>query len=310
MLKATLLAGAALLCLAAANPSFAETKPAGASMNAATTTPTAAAKAAGQYATVNGLKIYYEVHGQGRPLVLLHGGLMNIPALGPLLPALAAGRQVVAVELEGHGRTRDLDRPLSLDQMTTDVAGLINQLGLRDADVFGFSMGGAVAMRLASRHAELVRKLVLVSTGYSNDFFYPSVLAQWPGLSAEGLKGTPMETAYLQTAPDPARWPVFIDKMKQMMLGTAPLQPAEIGAIKAPTLLMLGDADLIRPEAAVDMFRLLGGARPDGGMAGLPESRFAVLPGTTHFDILYRLDLLLPMVSQFLDGTPAGEKKS
>jgi pimeloyl-ACP methyl ester carboxylesterase len=265
-----------------------------------------AGKPAGQYATVNGLKMYYQVQGQGRPLVLLHGGFMNIEALGPILPALAEsrpeGRRVIAVDLEGHGRTVDLDRPLSLDQMAADVAGLLKQLGIDQADVFGFSMGGGVALRLAAEHPELVRKLVVVSAHHKVDAFYPSVRAMWPGMSPEGFAGTPMEQAYLATAPDPKRWPIFVEKMKQFMLSTKDWPDSKVRSIKAPTLLVLGDADLIRPEAMIDMFRLMGGARPDGGMGGVPASQLAVLPGTTHFNILYRTDLLLPLVVPFLDS--------
>lgn len=256
----------------------------------------------GKYADVNGLKMYYEVHGTGEPLVVLHGGFMNIEAMGPLVPALAQNRKVIAVELEGHGRTADLDRPLSYEQFADDVAGLIRQLGIKQADIFGFSMGGATAVRLAIKHPDLVRKLVVVSAGYDRASFYPSIIAQWPGMSVEGFKGTPMEQAHMEKAPDPKHWRVFVGKMKNFMMSFKGWPASDVQAIKAPVLLVIADADLIRPEYAVEMFRLLGGARPHGGMGPLPASQFAVVPGTTHFNILYRTDLLLPMVTPFLDA--------
>ncbi|HKP51769.1 MAG TPA: alpha/beta hydrolase [Chloroflexia bacterium] len=259
--------------------------------------------AAGSYANVNGLNIYYEIHGTGgNPLVLLHGGFMNIDSLGPILPALAETRQVIAVELEGHGRTADLDRPLSYEQMAEDVANLVRQLGINQVDVFGFSMGGMVALRMAMQQPDLVRKLVAASAPYSQDGYYPSIVAQWPGVSPEGFAGTPMEQIYAQTAPNPEHWPVFIAKVKHTMMNFKGWSPEEIQSIKAPTLLIVGDADLIRPEHVLEIFHLLGGAREDGGMGELPSSQLAVLPGTTHFNILYRTDLLLPIITPFLDA--------
>lgn len=261
------------------------------------------------YAPVNGLKMYYEIHGTGKPLVLLHGGLMTIGDLGPLLPALAQTWQVIAAELEGHGRTADLDRPLSAEQMAEDVAGLLRHLGIEQADFFGFSLGGMTSLRLAIKHPDLVRKLVVVSIVYGNDGYYPSIVAGWPSISPEALKGTPMEQSYLQAAPNPEHWPVFLGKVKQSMIGFKGWPAADVQSIQAPTLLILGDADLVRPEYAVEMFRLLGGAKQDGGMGGVPDSQLAVLPGTTHFNILYRTDLLLPIITPFLDA-PMPEAKS
>ena len=254
------------------------------------------------YETVNGLKMYYEIHGNGRPLVLLHGGFMSIDAMAPLLTALARDHQVIAVELEGHGRTADLPRPLSYDQMADDVAELLGQIGIKEADFFGFSMGGATALKVAIRHPNVVRRLVVASVSYKKDGFYPSVTAMWPGMSPDGFKGTPMEAEYMRLAPDKSHWPVFVNKMKTAMLNTQDWPAAEIESIKAPTLLLVGDADLIRPEHAVEMFHLLGGAQPDGGMGGIPTNQLAVVPGTSHFTMVYRIDLLIPIVTPFLDG--------
>jgi pimeloyl-ACP methyl ester carboxylesterase len=287
--------------LAAASAAFAQPN-----SNAAAGTPKGApmTKTAAKtgYASVNGLKMYYEIHGAGRPLVLLHGGFMTIDAMGSILPALAKTRQVIAVELEGHGRTADLDRPLNLPQMAEDVAGLLGQLKIKQADIFGFSMGGGVGLQLAVHHPDLVRKLVVVSAGYKTEGFYPSIVNSWPSMTPELFAGSPMEKVYLGTAPNPKHWPVFVGKMKNLMLTAKDVPEADIQSIKAPALLVFGDADLIRPEHAVEMFRLLGGARPDGGMGGLPNSQLAVLPGTTHFSIITRTDLLMPVVTPFLDA--------
>ena len=174
----------------------------------------------GKYADIGNLKLYYQLHGQAqpqsksRPLLVLHGGFMTIEAMGPILPALAQGRQVIAVDLEGHGRTVDLDRPLNLDQMAADVAAFLKQLGVEKADVLGFSMGGGVALRIAAAEPQLVAKLVVISVHHKMDAYYPSIRAMWPGMTVQGFTGTPMEKAYLETAPDPKRWPAFVEKMK------------------------------------------------------------------------------------------------
>ena len=266
----------------------------------------------GKYADIGNLKLYYQLHGEAqpqsknRPLLVLHGGFMTIEAMGPILPALAKGRQVIAVDLEGHGRTVDLDRPLNLDQMAADLAALLKQLGVEKADMLGFSMGfsmgGGVALRIAAAEPQLVAKLAVISAHHKMDAYYPSIRAMWPGMTVQGFTGTPMEKAYLDTAPDPKRWPVFVEKMKQMMLSSTDWPDAKVQSIKTPTLLIAGDADLFRPESMVELFRLLGGARPDGGMAGLPASQLAILPGATHFGILYRTDLLLPIIVPFLES--------
>jgi pimeloyl-ACP methyl ester carboxylesterase len=258
------------------------------------------------YANINGLQLYYEVHGEPRaerrPLVLLHGGMMSVASLGPLLPALAQTRQVIAMDLEGHGHTADLDRPISAAQIAEDIGGLIEQLGAQPADVCGFSLGGAAALRLAMIRPELVHKLVLISTIYHNDGYYPSTTADWPKMSPATFAGAPFEREYASQAPDPAHWPIFIAKMSQALMNFPGWSEAEIQRISAPTLILVGDADFVRPEHALALFHLLGGARPDGGMAGVPASQMAMLPGTTHFTIIERTDLLLPIITLFLDG--------
>jgi pimeloyl-ACP methyl ester carboxylesterase len=259
------------------------------------------------YASIKGLKMYYEIRGGGQPLVLLHGGFMTIDAMGPIVPLLAGSRQVIAVELEGHGRTADLDRPLSIEQMADDVAGLLDHLEIKEADVFGFSMGGMTALRLAMKHQDRVRKLVVVSAGYNEDSFYPSMRATWPDTTAESLAGSPMEEVYLKTAPDPKHWPVFVRKMMSMLSTFKGWSKEDVKSINAPTLLIVGDVHDIRPEHVVELFRLLGGAPEHSRFDELPEVQLAVFPGTTHFEIVYRTDLLAPTINQFLDasGPPA-----
>jgi pimeloyl-ACP methyl ester carboxylesterase len=170
----------------------------------------------GNYAEVNGLNMYYEIHGTGQPLVLLHGAYMTIDAMGEIVPALAETRQVIAVELQGHGHTADIDRPLSYEQMADDVAALLRLLGIENADVFGYSMGGGVALQVAVRHPEVVRKLVVASASYTSDGMHPELLEMIPALTPEAFAGSPIEEAYLRTAPNPDDFPTLVVKLKQL----------------------------------------------------------------------------------------------
>ena len=269
--------------------------------------PTGTAPETG-YAPVNGLDMYYEVHGAGQPLVLLHGAYMTIGSMGPIVPALAASRRVIGVELQAHGHTADVDRPLTYEQMADDTAALIRHLGLAQADVFGFSMGGAAALQLAIRHPALVRKLVVASASFTSDGGHPEMFDMISTITPEMFAGSPMEEAYLQTAPNPGDFPTLVAKLKQLDMTPFAWPPDAIRAITAPTLLVVGDSDAIRLEHAVEFFKLLGGGVM-GDLAGLPRSQLAVLPGTTHFipagsGLLDRLDWLLPMITAFLDASP------
>lgn len=255
------------------------------------------------FETVNGLQMHYQIHGDdGAPLVLLHGGLMTIEALGPLLPALAETRTVYALELEGHGRTRSLDRPLSLRQFADDVAGFIAQRGLSPVDVVGFSMGGATALGLAAHHPGAVNRLAVISASHQPNAIYDSVRAGWPHMSAEMLAGTPMETAFQSVAPEPERFAVLVDKMRDAMLAGMGWEDDAMRAIAAPTLLVAGDTDIVQPAKVLELFQLMGGATSDHPMGPPvnPDRQFAVLPNVTHFDILYRVDLLMPLLGSFL----------
>ena len=264
----------------------------------------------GNYAEVNGLNMYYEIHGTGQPLVLLHGAYMTIDLMGEVVPALAETRQVIAVELQGHGRTADIDRPLTYEQMADDIAALLRHLVIEKADVFGYSMGGGVAFQVAIRHPEVVRKLVVASASYTSDGMHPELLEMIPTLTPEVFAGSPIEEAYLRTAPHPDDFPTLVAKMKQLDMEPFAWPPEDIRGIAAPTLLIVGDSDAIRLEHAVELFRLLGGGVM-GDLAGLPKSQLAVLPSTTHFvppgsGVLDRADWLMAMIPPFLD-TPMPE---
>jgi pimeloyl-ACP methyl ester carboxylesterase len=259
----------------------------------------------GNFAELNGLKMYYEIHGAGEPLLLLHGGYMTLEALGPILPALARIRQVIAVELEGHGRTADLDRPLSFEQMGDDLAALLQGLGLPGADFVGYSLGGGAALQTAIRHPGLVRKLVVVSAPCRSTGWYPEVHAQMKlmGLeAAKAMQGSPMYQAYLNTAPHPENWERFVVKMGQL-IGQDYDWSEGVATIRAPVLIAIGDADSVRTAHGVEFFELLGGGQRDAGWDGSgmpPTARLAILPGTTHYNI-FATPLLASVVSSFLE---------
>jgi pimeloyl-ACP methyl ester carboxylesterase len=260
------------------------------------------------YAPVNGLEIYYEIHGTGQPLVLLHGAYMTIGTMGEIVPELAKTRQVIAVELQGHGRTADIDRPLSYEQMADDVAALLRHLEIEEADVFGYSMGGGVALQVAIRHPEVVRKLVAASSSYTSDGVHPEVWATIETITPEVFAGTPWSEEYTRVAPNPDDFPTLVAKLKQLDGEPFAWPPEDIRAMEAPTLLIIGDSDATRPEHAVEMFRLLGGG-VFGDVAGLPNSQLAVLPGTTHVGLVERSDWLLSMIGEFLDAPMPEEQR-
>ncbi len=263
----------------------------------------------GSYAPVNGLELYYEIHGEGQPLVLLHGGLGGIPEFGALLPALAETRQVIAVELQAHGHTADIDRPLSYEAMADDIAALIGYLELENADVMGFSLGGGVALQTAIRHPESVRRLVLVSTSFQHMGIHEVFrmgMAAMNAESASAMLETPMYQLYASAAPNVDDWATLVGKVGTMMAQDYDWSE-QVAAMTTPTLILAGDSDMIPPVHAVDMFTLLGGGVP-GDFVPMPASQLAVLPATSHFTILSRVDLVLPLVNTFLDApTPAAE---
>lgn len=257
---------------------------------------------AGSYAEVNGLEMYYEVHGTGQPLVVLHGAFMTINAMGAMVTDLAKARQVIAVELQGHGHTADIeDRPLSYEQMADDVAALLRHLETGQADVFGYSLGGGTALQLAMRHPALVRKLIVASASSTSDGVYPEVWEAVSTITPELFAGTPWKEEYDLVAPNPDAFPALVTKMKQLDGQYFAWPPDDVSAIAAPTMVVIGDADGTTPEHAVELFRLRGGG-VFGDLAGLPGAQLAILPGTTHVGLIERAGWLVPMIAEFLDA--------
>ena len=256
------------------------------------------------YAPVNGLEMYYEIHGSGQPLVLLHGNLSAIgTSFGKVLPQLAATRRIIAVEQQGHGHTADIDRPFSIAQWAQDTTVLLRHLLIEQADFFGYSSGGAVALEIARHSPTLVRKLVLAGgTSYSRDGFYPELLTAGEAMKPEDLDGSPFQQEYARIAPHPEQWHRLVAKIADLDRGSGDGDWSDeaLASVKAPALLIIGDSDIVRPEHTVAMFRLLGGGVP-GDLVGLPRSQLAILPGTTHVTLVDRAEWLVSMIDAFLD---------
>jgi pimeloyl-ACP methyl ester carboxylesterase len=257
------------------------------------------------YAPINGLQLYYEIHGQGEPLILLHGGFGLTAMFDPILPQLAANRQVIAVDLQGHGRTADIDRPLSLEAMGDDVSKLIAHLGLEQADVVGYSMGGGAALQAAIQHPQRVRKLVVASMPFKRDAWYPEQLAGMDQMNADAatfLRATPMYQNYVAVAPDPDHFATLCDKMGEMMRRDYDYSE-DVRQLPMPVLIIAGDADGFPPSHAAQFFALLGGGQRDGSWdrSGVSQSRLAILPGTTHYEIP-DMPELIALVNAFLGG--------
>jgi pimeloyl-ACP methyl ester carboxylesterase len=262
------------------------------------------------FVSVNGLNMYYESHGTGQPLVLLHGAFSAIgTSFGKLIPLLAKERQVIAFELQAHGRTADIERPLSIEAMADDTAAAIQQLGLEAADILGYSMGASVALHTAIRHPEVVRKLVLASVTYTLSGVHPGLLEGLGEMKPEMMHGSPWHDEYMKIAPHPENFATLFAKKAAMDRQLRDIPAASIQAIQSPTLLIIGDSDIVRPEHAVEMFRLLGGGVFGDMPPGLPASQLAIVPGASHVTVIDRVELLTPMINSFL-GTPMPENKS
>jgi pimeloyl-ACP methyl ester carboxylesterase len=245
------------------------------------------------YAPVNGLNMYYEIHGTGRPVVLIHGGLLTIDlSFGRVLPEIAASRQVIGVELQGHGHTADTDRSLSLDGLADDIVGLLDLLDIERADLFGFSLGGLVATQLAVTRPERVDRVVLAASHFRPDGYHDDV--RDPALFATSARMptkedfAAMREAYCRVAPDPSGFPAFSQKASNAVGAFTGWSPEELGSIRAATLIMVGDNDFIRLEHAAEMRQLI------------PGSQLAVLPDTTHMQLTQRAELVVPIVERFL----------
>jgi pimeloyl-ACP methyl ester carboxylesterase len=253
----------------------------------------------------NGIDYYYELHGRGEPLLLLHGGLGSIEMFGPVLRLLARGRRVIAVDLQGHGRTPLGDRPIRMTSMGDDMAVLLEKLGLRQLDVLGYSLGGGVALRLAVQHPDKVRRLVVVSAGYAQDGFYPEMVqaqAQVGKDLAESMKGTPMYQNYAAISPHPEDFPRLLDQLGELMRTPYDWQE-DVKKLTMPVMLVYGDSDMFRPEHIVRFYQLLGGGLRDAGWRreNMSRNRLAILPNLTHYEIFLAPELARTVLP-FLDG--------
>jgi len=260
------------------------------------------------YAPVNGLQMYYEIHGvagTGTPLMLLHGGLFNIDLqFGEVLPGLAQGRQVIAADFQAHGRTGDIDRPLATADLASDVVGLLQHLGIAKVDVFGFSVGGAVALYLAIKHPDLVRKAIVSSVAFNPDGDRPENTEAVGEMTVDMIAGTPMEQDYLAKSPNPDKLQDLLNKLGTYDQGSSGWSEDDIRAIAAPTLITVGDCDAVKLQHAVRFLQLRGGD-VNGDFVGVPTSQLAVFPGSTHFFGMARTTMVLDAVTGFLDAPQA-----
>src|SRR5437870_7212391 len=271
------------------------------------TNRTSEAKGTGEYAEVNGINLYYETDGTGRPLILLHGGLGSGEMFGPILPALTERHQVIRVDLQGHGRTADIDRPIDVRLMADDVAALIDHLGLEKPDLVGYSLGGGVAFFTAVNHPQKVGKLVMASANIRRDAIPAEMLAQQAQVSSaaiEFMKDTPMYQLYQRVAPRPEDFGRLLDKLGESMSKDFDFSQ-EIRSLQVPTMLVCADADMAPPSHYVEAFKLLDGGLRDGGWMGEGRPKgghaLAILPGLTHYNI-FSSPLFAAVVLDFLDG--------
>lgn len=266
----------------------------------------AGAEPVGDRVDVNGMQMYYEVSGEGDPLIVLHGAYMNIPSMGAIIPKLAETHTVYALELQGHGRTSDIDRPITYPNLADDVAAFMDVVGLKEADVFGYSMGAAAGLQLAIRHPEKVNKLAAASVAYDAEGWQPAFKEFIPQMTVEMVLDMPFAEDYRRLAPDPEGFPELAEKL--IALEHEPMAWEEdVKALNTPVLIITGDADVATLEHSVAMFRLLGGGVMGDMGKPLPASRLAVMPATSHTAIINQPDLLHAFIEPFLKGeTPRG----
>ncbi len=266
----------------------------------------AEAQAKGQRVAVNGMQLYYEVSGSGEPLVVLHGAYMNIPTMGEIIPMLAKTHRVYALELQGHGRTTDIDRPITYQNLADDVAAFMDAVGIPKADVFGYSMGAGAGLQLAIRHPAKVDQLVTASVAYDLKGWQPVFTEFIPQMTVDMLVGTPLETEYRKLAANPDGFRELARKL--IALEHEPMAwEADVKAMKTPVLVIAGDADVSTLEHNVALFRLLGGGVMGDMGKPLPASRLAILPATSHTAVITQPALLHAFIEPFLKGeTPKG----
>ncbi|HEU4722317.1 MAG TPA: alpha/beta hydrolase [Gemmatimonadaceae bacterium] len=264
------------------------------------------AQGVGARVRVNGMQMYYEVSGTGDPLVVLHGAYMNIPTMGAIIPELAKTHRVYAVELQGHGRTTDIDRPITYPDMADDVAAFMDAVRLPKADVFGYSMGAAVGLQLAIRHPAKVNKLVAASVSYDLKGWQPEFTAMIPQMTVEMILGMPFAADYRKLAPNPDGFPALVRKL--IALEKEPMAwEAQVKAMKTPVLVIAGDADVVTLEHTVALFTLLGGGAMGDMGKPLAASRLAIMPATSHTAVITQTALLHAFIEPFLQGqTPKG----
>lgn len=265
-----------------------------------------ATNATGHRVAINGMQLYYEVSGAGDPLIVLHGAYMNIPSMGAIIPKLARTHKVYALELQGHGRTTDIDRPITYQHMADDVAAFMDAVGLQKADVFGYSMGSVVGLQLAIRHPAKVTKLAAASVAYDVEGWQPEFKAMIPHMNVEMMIGTPFEKDYRKLAPNPDGFAELARKL--IALEKEPMAWAkEVKELKLPVLILTSDYDAATLEHSVALFRLLGGTGMGDMGKPLGTARLAVLPATSHTAVIMQPDLLHAFIEPFLQGqTPKG----
>jgi pimeloyl-ACP methyl ester carboxylesterase len=257
------------------------------------------------YVPVNGLKMYYEIHGKGEPVVLLHGSFMTLTNFNwpDLIAALSKSRQVIAVEMQGHGRTADIDRDFSYENLADDVAAMLDYLKIEKADVIGYSMGAGVAMQMAIRHPDNVRKVVSVSGVFRHDGWVKEALDAFRHMTADAFKGSPIEADYKKLSPTPDEFPRFVKRVISMDLKPYDLGAEKLGATQAPMFFIHGDADGVRLDHIAEMFRLKGGEIM-GDLQPRSASRLVILPDTTHVTLMQKVAIIAPMIDDFLEANP------
>jgi pimeloyl-ACP methyl ester carboxylesterase len=254
------------------------------------------------YAPVNGLKMYYEIHGNGDPVVMLHGAFMAVTDDWSVwINELAKTRKVIAIDMQGHGRTADINRDMTFENLSDDVAGLLDYLKIPSADIVGYSLGAGVAMQCAIRHPEKVRKVVSISYSIRRDGWVKEANDFWPNFTWVMMKGTPAELGYKKLNPNPDGFPIFFNHLKATALRPFDFGADKFKATKAPMFFIHGDADGIRLDHIAEMYRLKGGDL-HGDMFPHPESRLAILPNTTHVTLMNRMTTIVPMINDFLDA--------